>query len=111
MELTDYRDQINEIDDQILELLRKRAEISLRVGALKAETGIASVYVPHRHKEVIERLKVQNRGAFPEDALETIWTEILSVSRSLQEPESVAFLGPIGSFGHMASLSHFGSAA
>ena len=111
MDLTDYRDQINQIDDQLLELLRKRAEISLRVGKLKAETGVANVYVPHRHKEVIERLKAQNRGAFPEDALEAIWTEILSVSRSLQEPESVAFLGPIGSFGHMASLSHFGSAA
>ena len=110
MKLTEYRDQINEIDDQILGLLRKRAEISLRVGALKSETGVASVYVPHRHKEVIERLKTQNRGAFPEDTLEAIWTEILSASRSLQEPESVAFLGPIGSFGHMASLSHFGSA-
>lgn len=111
MDLTDYRDQINEIDDQILELLRKRAEISLQVGALKAETGVASVYVPHRHKEVIERLKAQNRSAFPDTSLETIWTEILSVSRSLQEPECVAFLGPIGSFGHMACLSHFGSAA
>ena len=111
MDLTAYRDQINEIDDQILALLRKRSEISLRIGALKAEAGAASVYVPHRHKEVIERLKTQNRGAFPEDVLEAIWTEILSASRSLQEPESVAFLGPIGSFGHMACLSHFGSAA
>jgi chorismate mutase/prephenate dehydratase len=111
LELTEYRDQINEIDDQILVLLQKRAEISLRVGALKAETGVASVYVPHRHKQVIERLKAQNRGAFPENALEAIWTEILSVSRSLQESERVAFLGPAGSFGHVASLSHFGSAA
>ena len=111
MDLTDYRAQINQIDDQLLELLRKRAEISLQIGELKADTGVASVYVPHRHKEVIERLKAQNQGAFPENALEAIWTEILSVSRSLQEPETVAFLGPIGSFGHMASLSHFGSAA
>ena len=111
MELTKYRAQINEIDDQILALLQKRAEISKQVGAVKAETGVANVYVPHRHKQVIERLKVQNRGTFPEGALEAIWTEILSASRSLQEPERVAFLGPVGSFGHVASLSHFGTAA
>ena len=111
MELTEYRDQINKIDDQILVLLQKRAEISKRVGAVKAETGVANVYVPHRHKQVIERLKAQNQDAFPESALEAIWTEILSASRSLQEPERVAFLGPVGSFGHLASLCHFGSAA
>ena len=109
LELTEYRDQINEIDDQILRLLQKRAEISKQVGAIKAETGVASVYVPHRHKQVIERLKAQNQGTFPEDALEAIWTEILSASRSLQESERVAFLGPVGSFGHLAALCHFGA--
>ena len=109
MELTEYRDQINEIDDKILRLLQKRAEISKQVGAIKAETGVASVYVPHRHKQVIERLKAQNQGTFPEDALEAIWTEILSASRSLQESERVAFLGPVGSFGHLAALCHFGA--
>ena len=81
MELTEYRDQINEIDDQILALLQRRAEISKKVGAVKAETGTAQVYVPHRQKQVIERLKAQNQGKFPEAALESIWTEILSASR------------------------------
>ena len=109
MELTKYRDQINEIDDQILGLLQKRAEISKQVGAVKAETGVAEVYVPHRQKQIIERLKAQNHGKFPEAALEAIWTEILSASRSLQDPERVAFLGPVGSFGHLAALSHFGT--
>ena len=109
MELTKYRDQINEIDDQILGLLQKRAEISKQVGAVKAETGVTEVYVPHRQKQIIERLKAQNHGEFPEAALEAIWTEILSASRSLQDPERVAFLGPVGSFGHLAALSHFGT--
>ncbi len=109
MELTEYRDQINQIDDQILDLLQKRAEISKKVGAVKAEIGNTNVYVPHRQKQVIERLKAQNDDKFPEAALESIWTEILSASRSLQEPERVAFLGPVGSFGHMAARRHFGA--
>ena len=109
MELTEYRTQINEIDDQILILLQKRAEISKQVGTVKAQTGAAQVYVPHRQKQVIERLKAQNRGEFPETAIESIWTEILSASRSLQELERVAFLGPVGSFGHLAARHHFGA--
>lgn len=109
MELTKYRNQINEIDDQILALLQKRAKISKLVGATKAETGVSQVYVPNRQKVIIERLKTQNQGKFPEAALEAIWTEILSASRSLQELERVAFLGPVGSFGHVAALSHFGA--
>ncbi len=109
MELTKYRNQINEIDDQILALLQKRAKISKLVGATKAETGVSQVYVPNRQKVIIERLKAQNQGKFPEAALEAIWTEILSASRSLQELERVAFLGPVGSFGHVAALSHFGA--
>lgn len=109
MELTEYRDQINEIDDQILALLQKRAEISKKIGAVKSETGIAQVYVPHRQKQVILRLMARNDGEFPEAALESIWTEILSASRSLQEPERVAFLGPVGSFGHLAARRHFGA--
>ena len=109
MELTEYRDQINEIDDQILALLQKRAEISKKVGAVKSETGIAQVYVPTRQREVIARLMAQNDGKFPEAALEAIWTEILSASRSLQQPERVAFLGPVGSFGHLAARCHFGA--
>ena len=111
MELEKYRDQINQIDDRILALLQERAEISKQIGAIKTETGMANVYVPHRHKEVVERLKARNQGKFPEAALEAVWTEILSASRSLQVPEQVAFLGPVGSFGHLASLGHFGSCA
>ena len=65
MELTKYRDQINEIDDQILGLLQKRAEISKQVGAVKAETGVAEVYVPHRQKQIIERLKAQKSRQIP----------------------------------------------
>ncbi len=109
MELKEYRKQIDEIDDKILSLLQKRAGISKQVGAVKAETGTTKVYVPHRHREIIQRLKSKNHGVFPDAALEAIWTEILSASRALQARERVAFLGPIGSFGHLAALCHFGA--
>ena len=110
MELKKYRDQLNEIDDEILALLHKRADIAKQVGSVKAGTGV-EIYSPQRESEIRNRLKAQNRGKFPDAALEKIWTEIFSASRALQSPERIAFLGPAGSFGHTASLAHFGASA
>ena len=110
MELKKYRDQLNDIDDEILALLQKRADIAKQVGSVKAGAGV-EIYSPQREREIRNRLKAQNGGKFPEAALEKIWTEIFSASRALQTPERISFLGPIGSFGHAASLAHFGTSA
>ena len=56
MDLTKYRDQINEIDDQILALLQKRAEVSKRVGAVTVEPG-------QRRREDDEQDQRQRVGA------------------------------------------------
>ncbi len=107
MKLKKLRDEINRIDEELLDLLQKRAEISKKVGSLKADTG-GEVHVPHREYEIVNRLKKLNHGIYPETAIEKIWTEIFFASRAVQHPIRVAFLGPSGSFGHMASLSFFG---
>ena len=111
LNLKDYRNQIDQVDDQILELLHRRAEIAKKVGDFKAKARTESVYVPHREKEILARLKARNRDGFPLHALETIYTEIISACRSLEKPLCVAYLGPVGSFGHAASLRHFGASA
>lgn len=77
LDLKDYRNQLDQIDDQILTLLHQRAEIVKKVGELKSRIGAESVYVPHREKEILSRLKTQNRDRFPPEALETIYTEII----------------------------------
>lgn len=107
MDLKKLREEINHIDEQLLSLLHNRAEISKKVGSLKADTG-GDVHVPLRENEILYRLKNLNHGIYPEAAIEKIWREIFSASRSVQHPNRIAFLGPSGSFGHMASLSFFG---
>lgn len=110
MDLKELRDQINSIDNQLLNLLQKRAEISKKVGSLKADSG-SQIYVPHREYQILSQLKRKNHGIYPEDSINKIWTEIFSASRAVQVPNRVAFLGPPGSFGHMASLCFFGTKA
>ena len=108
MKLKDYRDLLDQIDDQILVLLQERATIVKRVGELKSNTGVEQIYAPHREREILSRLETQNRGQFPADALHKIYTEIISACRALERPLSIAFLGPAGSFGHTVSSHLFG---
>ena len=65
MKLEDYRDLLDQIDDQILTLLQERATIVKRVGELKSSTGVERIYAPHREREILSRLETQNRGQFP----------------------------------------------
>jgi chorismate mutase/prephenate dehydratase len=102
------RKKIDEIDAEILNLLNERTELVLQIGEVKSQNN-DNIYVPDREKAIIERLKELNTGRFPNDALEAIYREIFSGGRSLQKPISVAHLGPEGSFGHAASIKHFGS--
>ena len=111
MTLNNSQKQINQIDDQILELLHQRAGIVKKVGELKSSAERESVYAPHREKEIFERLRARNRNRFPVEGLEAIYTEIISACRALEQPLRIAFLGPDGSFGHAASLRHFGTSA
>ena len=99
---TDYRNQLNRIDGEILTLLHQRATLAQD----QAKSG-----TPQCEKAYIAELIAQHEGQFSVDALEAIYTEIISACRSLEESLRIAFLGPVGSFGHAASLRYFGSSA
>jgi chorismate mutase/prephenate dehydratase len=109
-ELGKLRKQIDEIDDEILNLLNKRANIVLDIAHIKRNEN-AKYYSPEREREILERLTGTNKGPFPNETLKVIYREILSASLSLEEPLKVAYLGPQATFTHLASLRHFGSSA
>ncbi len=108
--LKKLRKEIDRIDEEILKLLNKRAEIVLQIAEEKRKKN-QRFYVPHREHEILERLKRLNKGPFPNDALRIIFREIISASLSLEEPLKVACLGPLATFTHLAAIRHFGSFA
>jgi chorismate mutase / prephenate dehydratase len=104
------RADIDAIDNEILALLNRRAEAVIEVGKVKTEHNLR-YYVPEREVEILRRLMESNTGPFPNDALKTIYREIISASLALEKPLSVAFLGPKATFTHLACLKHFGESA
>ena len=109
--LAELRVQIDALDSQLLELLSQRAKLSLAVGQAKARAGNAKVYDPAREARLLASLAERNPGPLTAAHIEAIWREIMSASRSLQKRNSVAYLGPEGTFSYFAATSALGSSS
>lgn len=107
--LRELRRQIDELDDEILALLNRRAEIVIDVGRQKA--GNSEYYVPSREKAIFDRLISENSGPFPDEGVRRVFREIISASLSLEQPLKVAFLGPQATYTHIAAMRQFGFSA
>ncbi|WP_462324447.1 prephenate dehydratase [Desulfoplanes sp.] len=102
------RHSIDEVDSQLLALLNKRAELSLQVGTVKNK-GNFPILNPKREKDLILNLENINTGPLPNEHLRSIYREIMSSSRRLQAPLTVAYLGPKGTFSYYAGVEALGS--
>jgi len=106
--LNELRDEIDRVDAELIALLNRRADVVVRIGDLKRGDG-TPIYAPHREQAVLAKVLERNHGPLPDRTVEAIYRELMSGSFSLELPLRVAYLGPPGSFSHMAAVRHFGS--
>ena len=106
--LDDLRVKIDEVDRGLIGLLNKRAELVVEVGRIKREAGLP-IYVPNREAQVLNKVLAMNPGPLPPRAIEGVYRELMSGSFRLELPLRIGYLGPAGSYSHLAAVKHFGS--
>jgi chorismate mutase len=94
--LEDLRREIDAIDDQIDDLIMRRAELLTDIAAAKGPSarGNGGFLRPAREASLLRRLVARHRGAFPKAALVRLWREIISAMLTVQGSFSVAVFAP-----------------
>jgi len=86
MDITDWRDKVDDADRKLTALLNERAAAVVEIGRLKREFGMP-IYEPNREREVITNVHSSNTGPLAERDLSQIYERIIDVMRSIQKNE------------------------
>jgi chorismate mutase len=83
LDISDWRDEIDRIDEDLVELLNRRSRCALEIGRIKRELNIP-VYSPNREAEVIRHVLGINEGPLEMGAIRRLFERIIDESRSLE---------------------------
>lgn len=108
MTLRELRAGIDGVDNQLLELLNRRADLVHEVGLLKKREGL-EVYSPEREETLLRSLIRRSKGRLPAQSIRAIYREILSASLALEKDLTIAYLGPEATWTHQAAHQKFGA--
>lgn len=86
MEISDWRQKIDELDEQIVQLINRRAEAAKAIGKLK-EKDTMPVYEPKREQKVFEHVRQVNPGPLSNTEVVDIYERIIDVMRAIQKPK------------------------
>ncbi|MEG7530531.1 MAG: prephenate dehydratase domain-containing protein, partial [Hungatella sp.] len=133
MDLLEIRNQLDQIDAQIISLYEQRMELCKEVANFKIETGKA-VFDKEREQQKIRSVKALAHGAFHQQAAEEIFTQLMTISRRYQyqlleqhgksmetgfrivpslplKDSKIVYQGVEGAYSHAAALQYFGAEA
>ncbi len=112
-QLIEIRENIDAIDAQIQDLIGQRALCAQKVAEIKTKGGTvdAVFYRPEREAQVLKAVKARNTSLLPDEAMAKLFREIMSACLALEQPTTVAYLGPEGSYSHASVIKQFGSSA
>ena len=104
-QLKHHRDAIDALDRELLRALNARAEHAQAIGKLK---GTTAAYRPEREAQVLRGIQKENRGPLSGAAVAGVFRQVMSACLALERQLRIAYLGPAGTFSHVAVAKHFG---
>ncbi len=104
------RQQIDSINNEILQLINRRAELAKEVGDIKREANPEpNYYRPEREAQILRELIAKNPGPVHDKDVAQIFRAVIASGLALQQPLTIAYLGPQGTFSQAAVAQHFGN--
>ncbi len=109
--LQQCRVAIDDIDQQLVQLLAKRREITARVGELKSQVGMP-IFAPHREQQLLDKLKAQAQSVnLSSKLVEDLFRRIMRDSYNSQDEQGYQCINPdikkivvIGGKGQLGSV-------
>jgi chorismate mutase-like protein len=87
MSIENWRKRIDEIDGKLLELFNERTRCVIEVGKIKKAQNVR-IYDPEREREIVRRMKEQNRGPLDEEGLQRLFERVIDECRRIERNES-----------------------
>ena len=75
-----WRDEIDQIDEQLLDLFNRRAHCAIEIGMLKRRAQLP-IDVPEREAQVIARVLELNEGPLNGEAIRLLFEAVIAESR------------------------------
>jgi chorismate mutase len=86
MDISDWRQKIDELDRKLVELLNQRAQAAHEIGKMKRDASMP-IYEPDREQDVFDNVRRVNRGPLPDHDMLNIYERIMDIMRQIQREE------------------------
>lgn len=85
--LNEYRKEINKIDNDIIDIIKRRMKVSIKIGKYKKDNNI-KVLNTGREKEVLDNIikhnNVDNDLFLEEEFIKELWINLMNYSKKIQ---------------------------
>ncbi len=83
MGLSELRERLDAVDDQIIALLSERARMIVQVADFKRRHNLP-IYIPEREAAIVKRLCALNPGPLGHEAIDRIYRTIIEEMRKCE---------------------------
>ena len=83
MTIDDIRQEIDHLDNELLRIFNRRAQLALKIGHLKKELALP-IYDPDREKRIFTKMEAINPGPLDNNAIKRLFERVIDESRTLE---------------------------
>jgi len=89
MDIGEWRQKIDELDRQLVELINQRAQCAREIGKLKRNSSMP-IYEPDRETIIFDNIARYNEGPLSRAQLQYVYEHLINVMRELQRDEMMS---------------------